>query len=43
MEVPCCGGLSKMVNVATQMAERKGPVKEIVIGIKGEVLSEEWI
>ena len=41
MEVPCCGGLSQMVNVATQMAARKVPVKEIVIGIKGEVLSEE--
>jgi len=43
MEVPCCGGLSKMVNMATQMASRKVPVKEIVISIRGEILSEEWI
>ena len=43
MEVPCCGGLSQMVNIAAQQASRKVPVKEIVIGIKGEVLSEEWM
>nr|WP_321354013.1 4Fe-4S binding protein [uncultured Draconibacterium sp.] len=43
MEVPCCGGLSQMVTRATQMASRKVPVKEVVIGIKGDVLSEEWI
>ena len=43
MEVPCCGGLSQMVNIATQQASRKVPVKEIVISIRGEILSEEWI
>lgn len=43
MEVPCCGGLSQMVKMATQTASRRVPVKEVVIGIKGEVLSEEWI
>lgn len=43
MEVPCCGGLSQMVQMATQMASRKVPVKEVVISIKGEVLSEEWV
>jgi NAD-dependent dihydropyrimidine dehydrogenase PreA subunit len=43
MEVPCCGGLSQMVKVATQQASRKVPVKEIVLSIRGEVLSEEWI
>lgn len=43
MEVPCCGGLSQMVKMATQMASRKVPVKEVVIGIKGDVLSEEWL
>ncbi len=43
MEVPCCGGLSQMVRMATQMASRKVPVKEIVISIRGEILSEEWI
>ena len=43
MEVPCCGGLSQMVQMATQMASRKVPVKEVVISIKGEVLAEEWM
>jgi NAD-dependent dihydropyrimidine dehydrogenase PreA subunit len=43
MEVPCCGGLSQMVKMATQMASRKVPVKEVVIGIKGDVLSDEWM
>ncbi|MDX1285370.1 MAG: 4Fe-4S ferredoxin, partial [Draconibacterium sp.] len=43
MEVPCCGGLSQMVKMATEMASRKVPVKEVVIGIKGDVLEEEWI
>ena len=43
MEVPCCGGLSQIVQMATQSASRKVPVKEVVIGIKGEVLTEEWI
>ena len=41
MEVPCCGGLSQMVKMASQMASRKVPVKEIVIGIRGNILSEE--
>jgi NAD-dependent dihydropyrimidine dehydrogenase PreA subunit len=43
MEVPCCGGLSHMVKMAVQMASRKVPVKEVVIGIRGEVLAEEWV
>jgi hypothetical protein len=43
MEVPCCGGLSQMVKMATQMASRRVPVKEVVISVKGEVLAEEWV
>lgn len=43
MEVPCCSGLSRMVQTATEMASRKVPVKEIMISIKGEILSEEWV
>ena len=43
MEVPCCGGLSQMVKMATQMASRKVPIKEVIISIRGEVLSEEWV
>lgn len=43
MEVPCCGGLTQLVQIAAQQAKRKVPVKEIVVGIKGDILSEEWI
>ncbi len=43
MEVPCCGGLSQMVQMAVQRANRKVPVKEVVISIRGEVLAEEWV
>ncbi len=43
MEVPCCGGLSQMVQMATQSASRKVPVKEVVIGVRGDVVAEEWI
>ncbi len=43
MEVPCCGGLSQLVKTATQTASRKVPIKEVVISIKGEILSEEWV
>lgn len=43
MEVPCCGGLSQLVQMAIDRASRKVPVKEIVVGIRGDVLAEEWI
>lgn len=43
MEVPCCGGLISMIQQAQSRASRKVPVKKIMISIKGDVLSEEWI
>jgi NAD-dependent dihydropyrimidine dehydrogenase PreA subunit len=43
MEVPCCGGLTRLVNKAVSLANRKVPVKATVVSIGGEVLSEEWI
>jgi NAD-dependent dihydropyrimidine dehydrogenase PreA subunit len=43
MEVPCCGGLLQMVKAALANAARKVPVKQMIVGIKGEVLEEEWI
>lgn len=42
MEVPCCGGLMQMVRVALSKASRKVPVKQIVVSLSGDVLSEEW-
>ncbi|MFP4042344.1 MAG: ATP-binding protein [Bacteroidales bacterium] len=43
MEVPCCGGLVQMAQMAVENASRKVPVKEITVGIKGNILSENWI
>jgi len=43
MEVPCCGGLLQLVQMAIAQAGRKVPVKAITVSIRGEILSEEWI
>ena len=43
MEVPCCGGLSHLVQMAKAQATRKVPVKEIIVSIKGEILEECWV
>lgn len=43
MEVPCCGGLLQIVKNATEKAERKVPVKQVIIGIQGEIKDENWI
>ncbi len=43
MEVPCCSGLLQMAKIATQNASRKVPVKAMVVSLKGEVISEEWV
>lgn len=43
MEVPCCGGLRKMVEIAQSQASRKIPVKQTVVGLRGDIIGEEWI
>jgi hypothetical protein len=43
MQVPCCGGLVRLVQLATEQAHRKVPVKQIVVSVGGEILSEEWV
>ncbi len=43
MQVPCCGGLLQMVQTAVQNANRKVPIKAVVVGIQGEILKEEWV
>jgi NAD-dependent dihydropyrimidine dehydrogenase PreA subunit len=42
MQVPCCGGLLQMVKTAASAAQRKVPVKLMVVGIEGKVIQEEW-
>jgi len=43
MQVPCCGGLIQIVQQATQQAQRKVPVKMIVVSVQGDILHEDWI
>jgi len=40
MEVPCCGGLTRMAQIAVANAGRKIPVKQAVVSAQGEVLGE---
>ncbi|MGB9627859.1 MAG: 4Fe-4S ferredoxin [Thermodesulfobacteriota bacterium] len=43
MQVPCCMGLLNLARQAQAISKRKVPLKSIVVGIKGEILSEEWV
>jgi hypothetical protein len=43
MQVPCCRGLVALAHKALAEAARKVPVKVVVVGIQGEVLSEDWL
>ncbi len=43
MEVPCCGGLLRIVQESLSISVRKIPVKRVVISALGEILNDEWI
>ncbi len=43
MEVPCCGGVLHLAQMAVERANRIVPVKAVTVGIKGDILSEEWL
>ena len=43
MEVPCCSGLLNMAQRAVQSAARKIPLKAVVVGVRGEILQEQWM
>jgi ferredoxin len=43
MEVPCCRGLLQIAQQAQANSKRKIPIKKTVIGIKGNLQSEDWI
>lgn len=43
MQVPCCAGLSAIVKSALEKSSRKVPVKQIVVGLQGEILSDDWL
>lgn len=43
MQVPCCRGLLNLTLEAVRASNRKVPVKAIVVGVEGEILSEDWV
>lgn len=43
MQVPCCGGLLQMVQMAAAQSQRKVPVKKVIVGVEGEILHEDWV
>jgi ferredoxin len=43
MEVPCCGGLIQVAKEGAKNAKRKVPVKTVVVSLRGDVLSEDWV
>jgi hypothetical protein len=43
MQVPCCRGLLHLAKQALESSKRKVPVKAVVVGLQGEILSEDWI
>lgn len=43
MGVPCCGGLLDMVKRAAAAGKRKVPVKSVIVGIQGEIKSDDWV
>jgi ferredoxin len=43
MQVPCCSGLVRLAQRAVEGARRKMNLKYIVVGLRGEVLHEDWL
>jgi hypothetical protein len=43
MQVPCCMGLVQLAKQSLENSKRKVPLKAVVVGLKGEILSEDWI
>jgi hypothetical protein len=43
MQVPCCMGLLNLAKQAAQSAQRKVPIKTVIVGIQGNIISEQWV
>lgn len=43
MEVPCCQGLTRLVEEAMRKAERKVPVELVVLSTDGQVINRDWL
>lgn len=43
MQVPCCFGLVRLAQNAVSKANRRVPIKRVVVGLQGNILKEEWL
>ena len=43
MQVPCCMGLLNIAKQALEESERKVPLKSVIVGVQGEIISEDWV
>ncbi|NOY63973.1 MAG: hypothetical protein GXO97_01025 [Nitrospirae bacterium] len=43
MEVPCCGGMTMILREALKRAGKEIPFKEIIVGVRGDLLKETVI
>jgi hypothetical protein len=43
MEVPCCAGILRAVLQARQLARSAVPVRDVVMGIRGQVIDERTL
>jgi ferredoxin len=43
MQVPCCRGMLMMAEDILEQSSRKVPLKCIVVGLQGNILTEEWM
>jgi len=43
MQIPCCGGLLGLAQEAAKRANRKVPIKYIIVSVEGIIFKEEWL
>ncbi|MFA6088945.1 MAG: 4Fe-4S binding protein [Candidatus Woesearchaeota archaeon] len=43
MEVPCCFGLVEIARQAKEKSGKKIPIKSVVLGLQGSIVSEDWV
>lgn len=43
MEVPCCRALYTLIERVISETKRDIPIKKVVVGINGEIISREWL
>jgi len=43
MEVPCCGGMTVVLREALKRSRKTVPLKEVIVGVKGDLLVERNI